>query len=331
MLKVDFGQDMPKFEIIPTPSFGLNRILDGGFYTGRYHVLWGNYSAGKSTMAFQMAAEAQKMGYKVVIIDAEQSYDQRWAEEICGLQKENRLVLKSCIEEDILDALLPLMKSKEKIFLIIDSINAIVNEGFYKEASSGKAIGTGAKTRKHFLQKIAGYMDTDKIVVIIAQQGNVNAGQFFILQAQLGEAEKHWTSNTIKLFKAGGEDDVVREALSSDKKWGGKIIDREIRWTVEKSKQRPVEGAKGAYWFNTQIGGIDTTKEIVALALRHDIIVQKGAWYNYGGEQYQGIKKLLAGLSDVHVDKIKAELLDKDLGAGVQDAELQQDGEETSE
>lgn len=71
MLVVKGGEKIPTPEIIPTPSFGLNYILGGGMWSGRYHIVWGNPQAGKSTMCFHAAAEAQKLGYTPVIIDAE--------------------------------------------------------------------------------------------------------------------------------------------------------------------------------------------------------------------------------------------------------------------
>lgn len=328
MLRVDFGEESPSYEIIPTPSFGLNYSVGGGFWTGRFHVLWGNYSAGKSTMAFQMAAEAQKMGYKVVIIDGEQSFDDKWAEDTCGLDRENRTFMRSCIVEDILKELVPILKSDEKIFLIVDSINALVNETFYKEADSGKAIAIGARSRKYFLQKLAGYMTPNKIAIIIAQQG-FNPGAKGAIMPVLGEAEKHWSTNIVKLFSSGGKDDMVREDESSDNKWGGTILDREIRWTIDKSKQRPIQGKKGAYWFSPQGGTINDRKEIVTIATLNGVVNQRGAWFSYGDKKFQGIEKLINGLDEQDIKAIKAELESKeDLDVGVNDDQLQQDGEE---
>jgi RecA/RadA recombinase len=328
MLKVDFGEEAPPHETIPTPSFGLNYSIGGGLWTGRFHILWGNYSAGKSTLAFQMGAVAQKMGYKVVIIDAEQSFSDDWAERVCGLDRDKRTFFRTCIVEEILKDLIPIMSSEEKIFLIVDSINAIVSESFYKQPDAGKAIAIGARSRKYFLQKLAGYMDQNKIGILIAQQG-FNPGANGMIMPLLGEAEKHWASNLIKLFSSGAKDDMVREYDTKDEKWGGVITDREIRWTIDKSKQRPVQGTKGAYWFSPQTGTINDVKEILTIATLNGIVNQKGAWYSYKDKKFQGFEKLVGGLDEQDFKSIKDELETKEyLDVEVNDEKLQQDGEE---
>ena len=71
MLIVKGGERLPAPDVIPTPSFGLNYGLGGGIWSGRINVIWGNKSAGKSTLTLHMAATAQEMGYTPVIVDAE--------------------------------------------------------------------------------------------------------------------------------------------------------------------------------------------------------------------------------------------------------------------
>jgi len=68
------GEKMPEYEVIPTPSVGLNRALGGGLYSGMTHLLWGTPSSGKTTMCYHIIAEAQRRGFRPVIIDSEYSY-----------------------------------------------------------------------------------------------------------------------------------------------------------------------------------------------------------------------------------------------------------------
>ena len=87
------GDHMPEYEIIPTPSVGLNRALGGGLYSGMTHLLWGTPSAGKTTMCYHIVAEAQKRGYRPVIIDSEFSYKDKYAEQ-CGVDISDPVIVQ---------------------------------------------------------------------------------------------------------------------------------------------------------------------------------------------------------------------------------------------
>ena len=103
MLVVDKrkGDKMPIHEIIPTPSIGLNRALGGGLHTGASHLFWGTPSVGKTTMCFRIIAEAQKLGYRPVIVDSESSYNDEYAIK-CGIDVQDIVVIQSTVVEDIL-------------------------------------------------------------------------------------------------------------------------------------------------------------------------------------------------------------------------------------
>lgn len=66
-------------EFLPTPSFGLNRALNGGLPMGRQILIWGSKSSAKSSLCLQMIGEAQKEGKLCAWIDAEMSYSEEWA------------------------------------------------------------------------------------------------------------------------------------------------------------------------------------------------------------------------------------------------------------
>src|SRR5438132_1215711 len=109
MLRINGGQSMPEHGILPSPSLGLNHVLGGGFWTGRFSLLWGTPSSGKTTMLLHMLAEAQKQGYYPVIVDSEYSVTDEWMDK-CGLDKNRRIVLQSTITEEILKEIVPLFK-----------------------------------------------------------------------------------------------------------------------------------------------------------------------------------------------------------------------------
>jgi len=303
MLVVKGGEKIPVPEVIPTPSFGLNYILGGGLWSGRYHIVWGNPQAGKSTMCFHAAAEAQKLGYTPVIIDAEGSSTDEWMEH-CGINLDNRIVIRSTILEDILNVIMPMFREKDsKYFFIFDSINTIVMEQFYKNDDGVGGIGIYARSQGVLIQKVADQLisGVNHCVVFIAQQTIAAKGQYFVTQGKYGNAAFHWATNIIRLNAGEASADLDRD---DDER----IVGRKVTWRIDKSKQKSVQGTKGDYWFSPHSAEIDHNKEAFHLAVRHGLIVKKGAWFEYGGERYHGSDKLIKALSQEDMDQIFSDL-----------------------
>lgn len=303
MLVIKGGEKIPKPDVIPTPSFGLNYILGGGLWTGRYHIVWGNPQAGKSTLCFHAAAEAQKLGYTPVIIDAEGSSTDEWMEH-CGIDIENRIVIRSTILEDILNVIMPMFREKDsKYFFIFDSINTIVMEQFYKNDDGMGGIGIYARSQGVLIQKVADELisGVNHCVVFIAQQTIAAKGQYFVTQGKYGNAAYHWATNIIRLNAGDASADVDRD---DDER----ITSRKVTWRIDKSKQRSIQGTKGDYWFSPESAHIDLKREAFHIAVRHGIVTKKGAWFEWNGERYHGAEKLVSALSDDDMRLILSEL-----------------------
>jgi recombination protein RecA len=116
-------------EILPTASVKLNRDLGGGFGKGRQTVVWGNKSAGKTSMLLQTIAEAQKRGEVCAWVDAEGSYDPDWASRL-GVDNSKLLISESKsidgVTADIVDFL-----EAEVDLVILDSISAILPSTYF--------------------------------------------------------------------------------------------------------------------------------------------------------------------------------------------------------
>ena len=303
MLVIKGGEKIPKPDIIPTPSFGLNYILGGGLWTGRYHIVWGNPQAGKSTLCFHAAAEAQKLGYTPVIIDAEGSSTDEWMEH-CGIDTNNRIVIRSTILEDILNVIMPMFREKDsKYFFIFDSINTIVMEQFYKNDDSMGGIGIYARSQGVLIQKVADELisGVNHCVVFIAQQTIAAKGQYFVTQGKYGNAAYHWATNIVRLNAGDASADVDRD---NDER----ITSRKVTWRIDKSKQRSIQGTKGDYWFSPESAHIDLKREAFHIAVRHGVINKKGAWFEWNGNSYHGADKLVNALSDEDMNLILGQL-----------------------
>jgi len=304
MLKVKKGERLPMHEVIPTPSFGLNHALGGGLWTGRYHVFWGNPSAGKTTLALQTLAAAQGMGYEPWIIDSEGSITDAWQEK-CGIDLTNREFRRGTILEEVLVDVMPEMRKEgaKRIFLF-DSINTLVAEQFYKKDDSQGGMGMYARSQTFMMQKLANELicGTDNIVLLVAQQTVDMSGYQPMMAAKLASATKHWNSNEIKFFASKASKSIVRD------KGSNVILDHEVLWTIMKSRQRAVIGAKGSFWYNPEDAVIDKKREVFEIAVRNGIIEPSGPYFRIGDEKYHGKDKAMAALTDGMVETIITEL-----------------------
>jgi len=272
-------------------------------WTGRYHIVWGNPQAGKSTLCFHAAAEAQKLGYTPVIVDAEGSSTDEWMEH-CGIDISNRIVIRSTILEDILNVIMPMFREKDsKYFFIFDSINTIVMEQFYKNDDGMGGIGIYARSQGVLIQKVADELisGVNHCVVFIAQQTIAAKGQYFVTQGKYGNAAYHWATNIVRLNAGDASADVDRD---SDER----ITSRKVTWRIDKSKQKSIQGTKGDYWFSPESAHIDLKREAFHIAVRHGLINKKGAWFEWNGESYHGAEKLVNALSDDDMKLILGQL-----------------------
>jgi recombination protein RecA len=277
------GHTMPIHDVIPTPSIGLNRALGGGLNTGATHLFWGTPSVGKTTMCFRIIAEAQKLGYRPVIIDSESSYNDEYAAK-CGINIEDVVIIQSTIVEDIMKNLIGyLTDDKEKHIFLFDSLSNIIKEEFYDKPEGGKAMGLQSRSQGYLLQKLVNYLHKERnIMLFVAHQTVDLSGMFAITKAKMGNTVHHNMHNIVKLFLSMSKGEMEREENNM-------ITSQRATWTVEKTKQIPTIGATGYYYVLPQEGRIDQEREIIDIAIEMDIIQRKGAWYNYEESKWNGM------------------------------------------
>lgn len=277
------GHTMPIHDVIPTPSIGLNRALGGGLNTGATHLFWGTPSVGKTTMCFRIIAEAQKLGYRPVIIDSESSYNDAYAAK-CGIDIEDVVIIQSTIVEDIMKNLIGyLTDDKEKHIFLFDSLSNIIKEEFYDKPEGGKAMGLQSRSQGYLLQKLVNYLHKERnIMLFVAHQTVDLSGMFAVTKAKMGNTVHHNMHNIVKLFLSMSKSEMEREENNM-------ITSQRATWTVEKTKQIPTIGATGYYYVLPQEGRIDQDREIIDIAIEMDIIQRKGAWYSYEESKWNGM------------------------------------------
>ncbi len=274
---------MPVHQIIPTPSIGLNRALGGGLNTGATHLFWGTPSVGKTTMCFRIIAEAQKMGYRPVIVDSESSYNDEYAKK-CGIDIDDIVVIQSTVVEDILKNIHQyLTHEEEKHIFLFDSISNIIKEEFYDKPEGGKAMGLQSRSQGFFLQKLVNYLHKEKnIMLFIAHQTVDLSGMFAVTKGKMGNTVHHNMHNIVKLFLSMSKSEMERDESNL-------ITSQKATWTIEKSKQTPSIGTNGYYYVLPQEGKIDINRELIDIAVEMNVIERKGAWYTYEDSKWNGL------------------------------------------
>ena len=298
-----------------TPSIGLNMALKGGLGYGRQTLVWGNKSAGKSSFCLQMIAIAQKEGKTCAWIDAEDSYDQVWAESL-GVDSASLIHSKVKTVNDMVDVSTKLMDAGVDI-IVVDSISALLPAIYFekdgnelKDLQDTKQIGAEAKDMTHAV-KMLNYANKNTLLVLISQQRN----QFGSMHASHiptgGMAVKFFSSTVIKLWSSEAEANAIKGGI----KVGDKIIEqrvgRPVNWIIDYNKLGP-PNLSGQYdfYYQGETLGVDGTGETLDVAEMCGVVEKGGAWYTVNGERLQGRAKAVQYLRDNPdvVEKLREEI-----------------------
>jgi recombination protein RecA len=302
----------------PTASIGLNLALRGGLAYGRQILVWGNKSAGKSSFCLQMIALAQKEGKKCAWIDAEASYDPKWAETL-GVDSEKLIYSPAKTVNDMVDVATKLMEADVDL-IVVDSISALLPAIYFekdgselKDLQDTKQIGAEAKDMTHAV-KMLNYANKNTLLVLISQQRN----QFGSMHASHiptgGMAVKFFSSTVIKLWSSEAEANSIKAGV----KVGDKIIEqrvgRPVNWIIDYNKVGP-PNLSGQYdfYYQGEALGIDQVGETLDVAEMCGIVEKGGAWYTVDGERLQGRAKAVQYLRDNPevVEKLQKEIYAK--------------------
>ena len=300
--RVQAAQEV-KVERQATPSIGLNMALKGGLGYGRQVLVWGNKSAGKSSFCLQMIGMAQKEGKTCAWIDAEDSYDPAWAEEL-GVDSSSLIHSPAKTVNDMVDVATNLMDAGVDI-IVVDSISALLPAIYFekdgnelKDLQDTKQIGAEAKDMTHAV-KMLNYANKNTLLVLISQQRN----QFGSMHASHiptgGMAVKFFSSTVIKLWSSEAEANAIKAGV----KVGDKIIEqrvgRPVNWIIDYNKLGP-PNLTGQYdfYYQGESLGVDRVGETLDVAEMCGIIEKGGAWYTVNGERFQGRAKAVQYLRD---------------------------------
>jgi len=260
-------------EAISTGSLSLDLALGiGGLPKGRVIEIYGPESSGKTTLALQVLAEAQKTGGICAFVDAEHALDPVYARKL-GVKTEELLISQPDTGEQALEIADTLIKSGSISVLVIDSVAALTPRAELEGEMGDHHVGLQARLMSQSLRKLTGSIAKTNTMVIFINQIRMKIGIMF------GNPETTSGGNALK-FYSSVRMDIRRIGAIKEKE---QIIGNSTRVKVVKNKVSPpfkvVE-------FDLMYGkGISKSGELIDLGSKADIVEKSGAWYAYKGEK----------------------------------------------
>src|SRR5579864_309857 len=300
------GQKGPiqPIDAISTGAISIDYALGvGGVPRGRVVEIFGPESSGKTTLAQQIIAQAQKMGGQAAFIDAEHALDPAYAQKL-GVDVDNLLVSQPDNGEQALEIVEVLIRSGGLDVVVVDSVAALVPKAEIEGEMGDAQMGLQARLMSQALRKLTGVVSKSKTSLIFINQLREKIGVMF------GNPETTTGGRALK-FYASVRMDIRRIAAIKD---GDIVVGGRTKVKGVKNKvAAPFREAE----FDVMYGeGISRTGDLLDLAVDKRIVEKSGAWFAYGGERLgQGRENAKQFLKDnPEVQKTIEERVRRELG-----------------
>src|SRR5262245_16525688 len=290
-------------QAISTGAISIDYALGiGGMPRGRVVEIYGPESSGKTTLALQVIAEAQKNGGMAAFVDAEHALDASYAQKL-GVDLESLLVSQPDNGEQALEIVEVLIRSNGVDVVVVDSVAALVPRAEIEGEMGEAQMGLQARLMSQALRKLTGAVSKSKTCLIFINQLRDKIGVMF------GSPETTTGGGALK-FYASVRIDIRRIASIKE---GEAVVGGRTRVKVVKNKLAPPFREAE---FDVMYGeGISREGDLLDLAVEQKVIEKSGAWFAYGGERLgqgrENVKQFLKEHADVTraiEDRVRREL-----------------------
>ncbi|MDP6608217.1 MAG: recombinase RecA [Vicinamibacterales bacterium] len=303
IMRLGSSEAIEQLPSISTGAVSIDYALGvGGVPRGRVIEIFGPESSGKTTLALQIIANAQKVGGMAAFIDAEHALDSTYASAL-GVDLEDLLVSQPDNGEQALEIVETLVRSGGVDVIVVDSVAALVPRAEIDGEMGDAQVGLQARLMSKAMRKLTGVVSKSKTCLVFINQLREKIGVMF------GNPETTTGGRALK-FYSSVRIDIRRIGAIKD---GDTAVGGRTRVKIVKNKVAPPFRLAE---FDIMYGlGISREGDLLDLAVEHRIVEKSGTWFSYSGDRLgqgrENAKRFMVAnpeTAQAIEDKVRAEL-----------------------